>query len=78
MIITEYPPLQSTIDALDRGADAYIPNPFDMNDILRKVKEQLKKQEEKKYSEAKAREFIKTRLQELEETTPSKPRRDKR
>jgi DNA-binding NtrC family response regulator len=75
IIITGYPTLHNAIAAVNRGADAYIMKPFDMDKVLQSVKEQLKKQEEeKKYSQEKVSEFIETRVKELdfEKTTPKK------
>jgi two-component system response regulator PilR (NtrC family) len=68
IIITGYPTLQNAVKALNKGADAYIMKPFDMDKVLKTIKEQLKKQEEeKKYSQEKVTEFIGTRVKELEE-----------
>jgi DNA-binding NtrC family response regulator len=67
VIITGYPTLQNAIEAVNRGADAYIVKPFDMDKVLETIREQLKKQEEeKKYSQEKVAEFIETRVRELE------------
>jgi DNA-binding NtrC family response regulator len=67
VIITGYPTLQNAIEAVNRGADAYIVKPFDMDKVLATIREQLKKQEEeKKYSQEKVAEFIETRVRELE------------
>jgi DNA-binding NtrC family response regulator len=68
IIITGYPSVQNAIDALNKGAHAYIMKPFDMDNVLRTIEEQLKKQEEeKKYGKEKVTEFIETRVKELEE-----------
>jgi DNA-binding NtrC family response regulator len=68
IIITGFPSLQNTVEALNKGADAYIMKPFDMDKVLQTIKEQLKKQqEEKKYGQEKVTEFIETRVKELEE-----------
>jgi two-component system response regulator AtoC len=75
IIITGFPSLQNAVEALNKGADAYIMKPFDMDKALQTIKEQLKKQqEEKKYSQEKVTEFIQTRVKELEEekTIPHK------
>ena len=67
IIITGYPTLQNAVDALNRGADAYILKPFDVEKVLKSIKEQLQKQrEEKKYSQDKVAEFIETRVRELD------------
>jgi len=68
IIITGYPALQNAINALNKGANAYIVKPFDMDKVLQTIKEQLKQQkEEKKYNQEKVTEFIETRVKELEE-----------
>lgn len=67
IIITGYPTLQNAIEAVNRGADAYILKPFDMRDVLKTIEEELRKQqEEKQYSQQKVAEFIETRVKELE------------
>jgi DNA-binding NtrC family response regulator len=67
IIVTGYPGLQNAVEAINRGADGYIVKPFKMDDLLKTVKEHLKKQEEaKKDGEEKVREFIETRAKELE------------
>jgi len=68
IIMTGYPSLQNAIKAVNKGADAYMLKPLNMDDALRTIKEQLKKQEQaKKYSEQKVTEFIETRARELDE-----------
>ncbi len=68
IIITGYPSLQNAIEAVNRGADAYILKPFDMEKVLKTIEEELRKQkEEKKYSQEKVAEFIETRVRELDE-----------
>ena len=78
IIITGYPSLQNAIEAVNRGADAYVLKPFDMDKVLETIKDQLKKQEEeKRYTQKKVGEFIETRVKELakEKTiTHKKPR----
>jgi two-component system NtrC family response regulator len=67
IIITGYPTLQNAIEAVNRGADAYILKPFDVNKVLATIKEQLRKQQEElRYSQEKVAEFIETRVRELE------------
>jgi DNA-binding NtrC family response regulator len=66
IIITGYPTLQNAIEAVNRGADAYILKPFDMEKVLETIKEQLKNQaQEKMFSQDKVAEFIETRVREL-------------
>jgi DNA-binding NtrC family response regulator len=67
IIVTGYPTLQNAVAAVNKGADAYVMKPFDVEKILLTIKEQLQKQaEEKKYSEEKIAEFIQTRVMELD------------
>jgi two-component system NtrC family response regulator len=66
IIITGYPTLQNAIEAVNKGADAYIVKPFDMEKALKTINEQLKMQEEEaKYSQERVAEFIETRVREL-------------
>jgi two-component system response regulator PilR (NtrC family) len=76
IIITGFPSLQNSVEALNKGAHAYIMKPFDMDNVLKTVEEQLKKQEEeRKYGQEEVTEFIETRVKELEEkvATQNKP-----
>lgn len=67
IIVTGYPSLQNAIEALNRGADAYILKPFKVEKVLQTIKKCLQKQyEEKEYSEEKVAEYIETRVKELE------------
>jgi len=67
IVITGYPTLQNAVEAVNRGADAYIMKPFDVDKVLATIKEQLKEQrEEKQYSQEKVAEFIETRVRELD------------
>jgi two-component system response regulator PilR (NtrC family) len=67
IIVTGYPTLQNAVSAVNKGADAYVMKPFDVERILLTIKEQLKKQvEEKAFSEEKIAQFIETRVKELD------------
>jgi DNA-binding NtrC family response regulator len=67
IIVTGYPTLQNAVGAVNKGADAYIMKPFDVEKILITIQEQLQKQaDEKKYNEERVVEFIETRIKELE------------
>lgn len=67
IIITGYPTLQNAVEAVNRGADAYIMKPFDMEKVLEEIRDQLKKQQnEKRYNQEKVAEFIETRVRELD------------
>ena len=76
IIVTGYPTLQNAIAAVNKGADAYVMKPFDVEKILQTIKEQLKKQEEEKsFSEEKVVEFIETRIKALETAEQGTPKR---
>ncbi|MEM2547161.1 MAG: response regulator [Candidatus Bathyarchaeia archaeon] len=67
IIVTGYPTMHNAIEAVNRGADAYILKPFEVEKILAVIKEQLKRQEEEEqYSEEKVAEFIAARIKKLE------------
>jgi len=67
IIVTGYATLENAIDAVNKGADGYIVKPVMMEQLLSTVEEHLKKrQEAKRYSEEKVREFIETRAKEVE------------
>jgi len=67
IIITGYPTLQNAVEAVNRGADAYVIKPFDVKKVLKTIEEELiKQQEEKRYSQEKVADFIETRIKELE------------
>lgn len=67
IIITGNPSTENAIEAVNRGADAYIVKPFNATDVLKSVGDHLRKQREaEKYSEEKVVEFIETRAQKLE------------
>lgn len=67
IIVTGYPTLQNAVSAVNKGADAYVMKPFEVEKILQTIREQLKKQEEEqRYSENMVVEFIETRVKALE------------
>ena len=67
IIVTGYPTLQNAVSAVNKGADAYVMKPFEVEKILQTIQEQLTKQEEEKsFSEEKVVEFIETRIKALE------------
>jgi len=71
IIMTGYPSLQNAIETVNKGADAYVLKPLNMNDALRTIMEHLKKQEKaRKYSEQKVAEFIETRAREFDKREP--------
>jgi len=76
IIITGYPSLQNAIEAVNRGANAYVLKPFDMDKVLETIEDQLKKQqEEKRYTQEKVGEFIEMRVKELEKEKVIAPKK---
>jgi DNA-binding NtrC family response regulator len=78
IIVTGYPTLQNAVDAVNKGADAYIVKPFDVEKVLKTIQQQLSKQEEeRRYSQDKVAEFIEARVRELdlEKEEPQKQRK---
>lgn len=69
IIITGYPTMQNTIEALNQNADAYIVKPVDIPQMLETIRQQLKEQEqETKFNQDKVAEFIETRIKQITET----------
>lgn len=67
IIVTGYPSLHNAVEAVNKGADAYVLKPFNVEKTLKTIEEQLEKQKgARKYSEQKISEFIETRVKELE------------
>jgi len=67
IMLTGYPALQNAIEAVNKGADAYITKPVKMEELIKTVREQLRKQQQEMiYSQAKVAEYIQTRAKELE------------
>jgi len=67
IIMTGYPSLGNAISAVNKGADAYLMKPFDIEKVLKVIKEQLVKwQQEKRYSQDRVTDFIEARVMEIE------------
>jgi len=67
IILTGYPALQNTIDAVNKGAHSYLVKPIKMDELLRTVKQHLKKQSEmKEYDQQRLAQFVETRFKELQ------------
>jgi DNA-binding NtrC family response regulator len=66
IMITGFPSLDNAVEALNRGVDAYLLKPVEMEELLKVVKEKLKEQEEaEKMSEEQVAVWIKNRVQKL-------------
>jgi DNA-binding NtrC family response regulator len=67
IIVTGYPTMQNAVGAVNKGADAYVMKPFDVEKILITIKDQLAKQaDERAFNEEKIAQFIETRVKELD------------
>jgi len=67
IIVTGYPTLQNAVAAVNNGADAYIMKPFDVEQMLETVRQQLDLQDqERRFSEEKVADFIQTRVAEFD------------
>jgi len=67
VIITGYPSLQNAVEALNKGADAYIIKPLDIDHALSVIENLLQKQRESlKMTQEKIVEYIETRVEQLE------------
>jgi DNA-binding NtrC family response regulator len=66
IMITGYPTLKNAIEAVNKGADGYILKPVKFDELLAKIKDFLRRQQEdKKYSEEKVASFIENRVREI-------------
>ncbi len=69
IMLTGYPGFDNAVDSLNRGADAYLVKPVDMEKLKTVIEEKLKEQEESEaMDEDKIVEFIKTRGQKAEDS----------
>ena len=66
IILTGYPTVQNSIKAINKGVDAYLTKPVEMDELLKTIKEHLLKQsKENEFDEEKVGEYIETRLRKL-------------
>lgn len=67
IIITGYPSLQNAVEALNKGADAYIIKPLDIDQALSVIEDLLQKQAESlTMTQEKIAEYIETRAKQLQ------------
>ena len=71
IILTGYPALQNAVDAVNKGADAYLVKPVNIPVLLQTVEQHLKKQlEMKEFGQQKLAEFVETRFKQLQAEEP--------
>ena len=67
LIMTGYPDASSAIQAVNQRADAYLTKPFEPDELIQLITENLEIQrEEIKYSQGKVLEYIQNRVRELD------------
>jgi len=67
IIVTGYPFLKNAVEAVSKGVDGCVLEPFDAGELLAMIEEHLKRQRETmKYSDEKVAEYIETRVGEVE------------
>lgn len=67
IMLTGYPSMKNAIDSVNAQADAFLQKPADAEQLLEKIEELLKQQEEeKKIDQQKVAVFIQTRANELQ------------
>ena len=68
IMITGYPSLKNSVEALNQGANAYIMKPFKPEKLLALIEEKLEEQSQaEKMTEGKVTEWIKTRARKIED-----------
>jgi len=73
VMITGYPSIQNAVDALNKGADAYIIKPLDIDKALSVIENLFKKQRDSlKMTQEKIVEYIETRAKQLEQEEVSR------
>ena len=79
IILTGYPALQNTIDAVNKGAHGYLVKPINMDELLRTIKQHMKKQSEmKEYGQQRIAQFVETRIKELQTEELDTPKATKK
>ena len=69
IVLTGYPNTETAIKSVNEKADAYLVKPFDTDNFLNVIAEQLDLQkEELRYTQEKVLEYIRNRVKELDDT----------
>ena len=73
IMITGYPALENAVEALNKGANAYIIKPFKPEKLLTLIEEKLREQSQaEKMTEGKVVDWIKTRASKIEQEDSQK------
>lgn len=68
IILTGYPSLQNAVEVLNKGADAYLIKPLDIDKMLATIKDHLDRQRKaQKMTQEQLVQFIETRVRQLEQ-----------
>ena len=67
IMVTGYPSLENAVEALNKGADAYLTKPVKPEELLTLVKEKLEEQlQAEEMTQEQVTEWIETRVRKLE------------
>lgn len=73
IMVTGYPSIQNAVEALNRGANAFIIKPLNIDHALAVIEKLLEQQKESlKMTQGKIAEFIETRAKQLEQEEPAR------
>jgi len=71
IMVTGYPSLHNAVESVNKRADAFLMKPVSIETLLSTVRNLLRKQhEEETFNEEKVKEFIETRVRNLETDVP--------
>jgi DNA-binding NtrC family response regulator len=73
IMVTGYPSIQNAVEALNKGANAFIIKPLNIDHALAIIEKLLEQQKESlKMTQGKIAEFIETRAKQLEQEEPAR------
>ncbi len=74
IMLTGYPGFENSVESLNKGADAYLVKPVELEALLKVIEEKLDEQDYVlKMDQKKLVEYIESRSRELDQKTDSKP-----
>ena len=69
LVLTGFPDVSSSVEAVNQKADAYLVKPFDPDKLLRLIERNLEEQrEELKLTQQRVLDYIRTRVRQLDES----------
>jgi DNA-binding NtrC family response regulator len=73
IMVTGYPSIQNAVEALNKGANAFIIKPLNIDHALSIIEKLLEQQKESlTMTQGKIAEFIETRAKQLEQEEPAR------